>query len=192
VTYLPSRLPRKILQSLEAIIATRIVENTEVDAIKGMAAPESSEDWSDLLKNLETTEAALLPPTEEVNGKFRRFSVAPRLTPHIRHRTKYLDKDIVSEQPFVYTINGRSTGRFAVSLRELARIAELEAENVISGHLQRHDFSRWIINVYDDRELANEVRKLELRHHEDRDVPIFCTQLSSVIEKRYRQLSEAG
>lgn len=192
VTYLPSRLPRKILQSLEAIIATRIVEKKEVDAIREMAAPGSSEDWSDLLRNLETTEAALLPPTEEANGSARRFSVVPRLTPHVRHRTKYFDRYRASEEPFVYTDNGRPTGRSAATLRELVLNTELEEENVISGHLQRHDFSRWIAGVYDDSDLADEVRKLESHHHHDRTVSIFCAQLSAAIEKRYRQIPEAG
>jgi hypothetical protein len=42
-------------------------------------------------QDLGANEAALLPGAEEAHGRVRRFQIAPRLTSHVRHRTKYLD-----------------------------------------------------------------------------------------------------
>jgi hypothetical protein len=70
-------------------------------------------------------------------------------------------------------------------LRELAQNAVLEEKDVISGHLHRHDFSRWITKVYDDNDLAREVKKLGSHHYHDRTLTIFSAQLSAIIEERY-------
>ncbi len=154
VTYQPSKLPPKVLQAIGAVVATRIVEKDEIDVLRRVVSPEPSGDWYELLGNLQMTEAVLLPPTEETQGFPRRFSVAPRLTLHVRHRTKYSQRTVNQEQAFVYTDMGRPIGVFAASLSELAESAERVEEKVVNGHLQRHDFSRWIITVFDDHKLA--------------------------------------
>ncbi len=190
VTYQPSRLPRNVLQSLGAIVATRIVEKEEIDVLRGIVSPEPSADWYELLGNLKMGEAVLLPPTEEAQGRPRRFSVAPRLTLHVRHCTKYSQRTVNQEQAFVYTDRGRPTGASAASLGELARSAERVEEKIINAHLERHDFSRWIIAMFDDHKLAAVVRKLESRYFQARKPSLFAAQLSAAIQERYSENPE--
>jgi hydroxymethylpyrimidine pyrophosphatase-like HAD family hydrolase len=191
VTYRPSQLPTEVLQSFEAVIATRIVEKNEVEVVEQLAPPLSVKgDLYKLLGNLETTEAALLPPTEEVKGEPYRFTVAPRLTAHVRHRTKYFEIPIDLEQAFIFTDNGTPTGECARTLRELAVSANSVNFAVITGHLQRHDFSNWISSAFKDHDLANVVRKLESQHCKDVTVSTFSEKLSAEIEERYKHSSK--
>ncbi len=186
VTYRPSDLPETVLQSFEAVIATRIDEKEEVDTIKSISKTEGTDNWYELLKNLVIGEAVLLPPTLEAVEAPRRFSIVPRLTLHVRHRTKYFDRRMSPEQAFVYTDNGRPTGRSAVTLSELADSASLEKEQVVNDHLQRHDFSQWIANTFDDSILSDVVRKIESRHYHDHTTALFGADLSAAIKERYK------
>jgi hypothetical protein len=142
-------------------------------------------DWYEPLANLDITEAALLPPTEEVGGDVRRFRVAPRLTRHVRHPTKYFDIPVAAGNAFVFTDNGRPAGESATTLRELAESVNRLASHVVEGHLRRHDFSRWIANLLGDSELANTVRELESQHRADGTVEHFGSELASAIGERY-------
>ena len=55
----------------------------------------------------------------------------------------------------------RSPGARARTLKEFrGLVASLPAER-LTGHLRRHDFSRWIEDVFRDRPLAAHLRKLE-------------------------------
>lgn len=192
VTYQPSKLPSKVLQAVGSVIATRIVEKDEINVLRSIVSPEPSGDWYELLGNLQMTEAVLLPPTKEAQGFPRRFSVAPRLTLHVRHCTKYSQRTVNREQAFVYTDRGIPTGIFAASLSELADSVARVEEKVINGHLQRHDFSRWIITVFDDHKLAAGVRKLETRYYEDREPALFGRELSAAIDERYHENIETA
>ena len=185
VTYHPSELPRTVLQSFEAVIATRIADKEEVDAIRSISKSEGADNWYELLRNLVIGEAVLLPPTLEAMDSPRQFSIVPRLTLHVRHRTKYFDRRMSAEQAFVYTDNGRPTGRSAATLSELAGSATQEKEQVIYDHLRRHDFSQWIANAFDDIILADEVRKIESLHYHDRTAALFGEDLSAAIKERY-------
>ena len=44
-----------------------------------------------MLGHLKVGQAVALPITEETGGELRLFTIAPRLTPHVRHREKYVD-----------------------------------------------------------------------------------------------------
>src|SRR5437870_2866635 len=93
-----------------------------------------------IFRDLQPTEAALLPGAEEAHGRVRRFRLAPRLTAHVRHRTKYLDMPVLDAQAFVFTGDGRSGAR-ARTLKEFTGVlAALPAERLV-GHLKRRDFS---------------------------------------------------
>ena len=185
VSYHPSELPRTVLQSFEAVIATRIDNKEEVETIRSISKSEGADNWYDLLRNLVIGEAVLLPPTLEAMETPRQFSIVPRLTLHVRHRTKYYDRRMGPEQAFVYTDNGRPTGRSAATLSELAGSATLEKEEVIYEHLRRHDFSQWIATTFDDSILADVVRKIESLHYHDRSAALFGADLSEAIKERY-------
>ncbi len=174
------------MRSMDILAATRLSEREEVDALRRLVVADASQgDWYEPLANLAITEAALLPPTEEARGELRRFHVAPRLTQHVRHRTKYFYVPVAAENVFVFTDNGRPFGESAATLLELAGSVQRLALNVIEGHVRRHDFSTWIANLFGDKALANTVRELESQHRANGTVETFRNELAAAIEARY-------
>lgn len=190
VTYRPSQLAAEVLESIDVVAVTRLAEHAEVDALRNLLDDKSDEsidshDWYEQLANLGITEAALLPPTKKAEGRLRRFVVAPRLTNHVRHRTKYFDTPVSKEHEFVFTTNGHPAGESAATLGELAAAARRVNAGVLNNHGRHHDFSRWIANVFSDHDLVNEVRKLESAMKRDGEVDGFVSGLCETLEKRY-------
>jgi hydroxymethylpyrimidine pyrophosphatase-like HAD family hydrolase len=190
VTYRPSQLPKSVLKLVDVVVVTRLAEREEVDVLRNVLddTEDSSIDsrgWYEQLANLSITEAALLPPTAEAEGQLRRFTVAPRLTTHVRHQTKYFNNPVPHGREFIFTDSGRAIGKSAATLRELAAAATHVAPHVLAHHNERHDFSRWIASEFCDHELANDVRQLESQHSRNGLVGNFSTNLSVVIERRY-------
>ena len=119
--------------------------------------------WS-ILGHLKVGQAVALPITEEAGGDLRLFTMAPRLTPHVRHREKYVDVPVAEYRAFSFGSNGRPSARRARTLRQF--VAELEGSPVSSlePYVRRGDFSRWIADVLGDHALATELRTLEEQH----------------------------
>jgi hypothetical protein len=191
VTYRPSQLAAEVLESIDVVAVTRMAEHAEVDVLRDLLDDKSNEyidshNWYEQLANLGITEAALLPPTKEAEGRLRRFVVAPRLTNHVRHRTKYFDIPISKEHEFVFTSNGHPVGESATTLQELATAAKRVKPDVLNNHSRHHDFSRWIANLFCDHVLANEVRKLESAMKRDGEVDGFIAGLCETVEERYK------
>jgi len=186
VTYLPSKLPPDVRQSFEVVVCTRIVDRKEVDTLKEIAGldPEKT-DWFSLLKNLETTEAAMLPPTEEAGSEVHRFTVAPRLTLHVRHRTKYFERPVAPSQAFVFTDNGVHIGVRSLTLAELLAGIRTLPEHAVIEHVKRHDFSQWISNALGEHDFAASVQELEAIHHDTFSVDTFVEKLIREINRRY-------
>jgi len=178
---------------IDIVAVTRLAEKGEVDAVARLA--DDSVDptqWYEPLANLAINEAALLPPTVEANGSLRRFRVAPRLTHHVRHCTKYLDSPVSADRVFVFSEDGTPNGCRAATLCELATGINHSGLNAVRGHLRRHDFSRWIGHVFGDIEMAGIVHNLESRHKSDDSPTGFGDDLTDVIAKRYEPNSSTG
>lgn len=186
VTYQPSMLPANVVEKAEVLMATRMTDKKEVDAISGFREQDSPEDWYDILANLQRTQAVLLPPTEEAQGRPIRFSVVPRLTMHVRHRNKYFENRLSDDQAFLYTRHGAVVGEPVSALYELAESVKKQESEVINDHLERHDFSHWIFAIFGDHDLAMKVERLERAHAGEDDVLPFAEGLAELIECRYR------
>lgn len=190
VTYRPSQISANVLKLIDVVAVTRLAEQTEVDALRNILdlrgdGVVDSHDWYEPLANLGITEAALLPPTEESGGKVRRFIVAPRLTTHVRHRTKYFDTPVKQGREFVFTKHGQPVGQSAATLRELASVIQKVDVDVLARHCRHHDLSRWIGSLFCDHDLAHDVRQLEVKHRHDASTESFAAELSEFIAKRY-------
>ena len=194
-TYRPSQLPAHVLELVDVVLVTRLAEREEVDVLRNlldarvnkMDATIDSHDWYRQLANLGITEAALLPPIPEAPAKLRRFVVAPRLTTHVRHRSKYFDIPVAGEHQFVFTHHGQAVGERAATLGELAAAAGRVAPEVLAGHSRQHDFSRWIAKLFCDYDLANDVRQLEFKQNKDGSTEDFLDGLAAMIDKRYER-----
>lgn len=193
VTWRPSELGASVLQSIDITAVTRLAEKSEVDALAQLAG-ESTDParWYEQLANLAINEAALLPPATESNGAPRRFHVAPRLTQHVRHCTKYLDSPVSAEKAFVFSEGGTPVGPVASTFCELQSGIDQCSLSVIQGHLSRHDFSRWIGHVFGDNEFASVVRMLETKHQSSDSILAFRDELASVTEDHYQPDSQGA
>lgn len=163
VTYRPSDLNPDVLKAMEAVCMTRTTEPEEAKAMQIMFG-NGTGDWSATLAGLADGEAVLLPSAQEALGKLQRFSLRPRLTAHVRHRSKYLDVPMQSGHEFVFTADGRPVGPPSKSLQEFVTSLGRVSSEVLDGHARRGDFSRWIAEVFHDHPLASDIRKVEQRH----------------------------
>jgi hydroxymethylpyrimidine pyrophosphatase-like HAD family hydrolase len=165
VTYCASRLPQALLASTEVMIVTCESDRAELEALRTRCAGCADVDparWS-ILDRLNVGQAVALPITEEAGGELRLFTIAPRLTPHVRHRAKYVDVPVSSHRAFVFNTNGQPGHRIR-TLRQFVSELESTPPGLLEGYLVRGDFSRWIGDVFGDRALAGELRALEERH----------------------------
>jgi hydroxymethylpyrimidine pyrophosphatase-like HAD family hydrolase len=185
VTYCASRLPQALLAATEVMIVTCESNPAEMEALRARCAGCATIDasrWA-LLGHLKVGRAVALPITEESGGELRLFTIAPRLTPHVRHREKYVDVPVSSHRAFVFNANGQPGHRIR-TLRQFVSALEHTPPILLAGYIVRGDFSRWIADVFGDRALAAELRALEERYRagsRTETVP----EMASAVRSRY-------
>lgn len=165
VTYCASRLPQALLAGTEVMIVTCESNPAEMEALRARCAGCADIDasrWA-VLGHLKVGQAVALPITEETGGELRLFTIAPRLTPHVRHREKYVDVPVSSHRAFVFNANGQPAHRIR-TLRQFVSELDHTPPTLLAGYIMRGDFSRWIGDVFGDRALAGELRTLEERY----------------------------
>jgi len=90
---------------------------------------------------------------------------------------------VVDAHAFVFTDNG-SDGPRAGTLKEFIGLLAALPPATIRGHLQRHDFSRWVAGVFRDYPLAARVRELECRLAGE-DARVIAADIAQAIRARY-------
>jgi len=166
VTYRASQLPAALLEAAEVMVTTCESSPFESEALRRCCATghePAPGDWS-MLAHLKLGQAVALPITEEAGQQMRLFTIAPRLTPHVRHREKYVDVPVSAHRAFVFHSNGRPAAHHVRTLRQFVSVLEHTPASSLDGYIDRGDFSRWIADVFGDRALADELRALEDRH----------------------------
>jgi hydroxymethylpyrimidine pyrophosphatase-like HAD family hydrolase len=190
VTYRVSALAPAIRNAGDTVVmVTRETDRTEAKTLLTMCRPQPCTAVSpDVFRDLQTTEVALLPGAEEAHGELRRFQLAPRLTSHVRHRTKYLDMPVSDAQAFVFTSDGEPGAR-AHTLKALTGLLAALPADRLAGHFRRHDFSRWIEEVFRDRPLAAHIHEVETRAdlEDARDV---ADAVGQAVRARYETVAE--
>jgi hydroxymethylpyrimidine pyrophosphatase-like HAD family hydrolase len=191
VTYWASRLPRELLAVTDVMIVTRESSPTEVEALRQWCATCERVDparWS-LLGHLRSGQAMALPITEEAGGELRLFTVGPRLTPHVRHREKYVDVPVTEHRAFVFGGNGHGSPHRAHTLRQFVAMLESASPSTLDPYVRRGDFSRWIGDVFGDYPLAEELRRFETRRRAGEQADII-PGIVTAVRARYDLLDE--
>jgi hydroxymethylpyrimidine pyrophosphatase-like HAD family hydrolase len=187
VTYRVSTIANAISLPQDAVLlVTKETDPHEIDALRALSSKPGTTISSSIFRDLQPNEAAILPGAEESGAGAKRFQVGARLTTHVRHRTKYLDMPVSDTQAFVFSVSGRPTSR-ARTLKEFVGLIAALPEAVLQGHLQRHDFSRWIADVFRDAALAARIRGFESRVDGEGAGDVAGT-IGQAIRARYERL----
>ncbi len=148
--------------------------------------------WKQSLANLRRGEAALVPLSvglrREPGDQHVRFRLAPRRTPHVRHRAKDLDSPVPEGKSFVLEA-GASVRRFR-TLNGLVSGLETTSAADLHDYLLRHDFSRWIAEVFGDDFMAGKILDVEDEYAMG-ERPDPNGTLAKLIRDRY-ELAEEG
>ena len=184
VTYCASRLPPELVAATEVMIVTCESNPLEVDALckQCAACPPGNAAVARMISHLPLGQAVALPITEEAGGQRRLFTIGRRLTPHVRHRQKYVDVPVTESRAFHF---GGETGSVrARTLRQFVAVLERSRPAVLDGYLRRGDFSRWIAGVFGDFALAEELRTHEERYRTSKP-PDTLPEMVEAIRARY-------
>jgi hydroxymethylpyrimidine pyrophosphatase-like HAD family hydrolase len=191
VTYRPSDLHPDLQKDLHLILVKRLTEPKEVQTLLTMAGNKNPEsEWSTILGALKTDEAAILPGPEEASGTLQCFRLLPRMTPHVRHKSKYFDLQLLADHEFVFTENGKMVPPPAGSLKQFVKLLTNKLHTCLDGHARRGDFSRWIADTFHDDRLASDVRKVEQRYRLGH-IDDVRDSISQLIQERYQFSSES-
>jgi hypothetical protein len=142
-----------------------------------------------VLPTLQIDQAAALPVTTEAGSNLQVFTIGERLTPHVRHRQKYVDVPVGDAQAFVFHPNDRRGTSRAHTLREFVMVLDDLDVPHADGYLRRGDFSRWIADVFGDRALARELQGSEREYVESRSVDAVA-RIADAVKSRYELTEE--
>jgi hydroxymethylpyrimidine pyrophosphatase-like HAD family hydrolase len=185
VTYRASHLPKALLDVTEVVLVTCESDPAEVAALHRLSrSSEPLETWRAMLGGLELGEAAALPVTEEAGTSLCRIHLGVRVTPHVRHREKYVDVPVPEARAFAFTGTGIPDEPRARTLKEFVVALDTLPRSVLEGHARRGDYSRWLRDVFGDYPLALEVGAAEDRCRDERD-PAAVSAIASAVRGRY-------
>jgi len=134
------------------------------------------------LSELPAGEFVLIEP--DGGGTALTFVAAPRETAHVRHLRKYVESRVAAAEGFIFRgADGREVAR-ADNLHDFRRVVAAVADAVLAQHAARGDFSRWVLDVFSDRELARQLRKTEARWRRG-EIPDIRGAIDRLIAFRY-------
>jgi hydroxymethylpyrimidine pyrophosphatase-like HAD family hydrolase len=187
LSYRASTLPQAVLDAAEVMIVTCESNPAEVAALQQRCLrcsdPTASE-WA-RLPHLRPGEAVALPVTEEAQGRLQHFNIGTRLTPHVRHREKYVDVPVGADHAFVFMGHGRPSAHRVRTLRAFVNAIESTPAPALEPYLRRGDFSRWISDVFGDRTLAAELESVQRITASGGSLSDTLAQMVAAIRARY-------
>jgi hypothetical protein len=125
-------------------------------------------------------EAILPAEIGKVEPRRSTFDVSPQLNSS-HFKKKPIDLQLLQEEGFVFTEDGRPVGTPAQTLKQFVSSLTNYPSSVFEGHAHRGDFSQWIAGAFQDQFLASEIRKLEQRYRQGH-VQGLCNSLARLIE----------
>ena len=124
--------------------------------------------------------------TISVNGQRPRpFTVAARVSPHVRHQHKYMAAPLPTERRFYFHTLGEAGT--AATLEEFSRHLRHCDPAILAHHLSREDFSRWVTETLADRNLGRQLAAIErdLSQHHAAALEHARHQIMHAIDSRY-------
>jgi hydroxymethylpyrimidine pyrophosphatase-like HAD family hydrolase len=161
VTYRPSWLRDSVVKAIDVFVLARTTLPEELAFLGAelRARRADGERTVPVLSDLPDREFVIVQPS----GAATSFTAPPRATAHVRHLTKYADSRVPPHRAFDFRDARGEVVASAASLTEFRDALVAVDDAVLAEHAARGDFSRWLRDVFSDRELAGQVRKTEAR-----------------------------
>jgi hypothetical protein len=161
VTYRASALRDSVWKAMDVLIIGHTTAVTELNHLQGVFVDSPIRESISVLPRIPAGEFLLI----ENGGGSRAvtFVAAPRTTSHVRHLRKYADGRLPAHRCFLLR---RPDGRLVASvgsLGELVEALDTVDDEVLAFHASRGDFSRWLREIFADRELGGQLAKIERR-----------------------------
>jgi hypothetical protein len=112
------------------------------------------------------------------------FVAAARETMHVRHVKKYADSHVPLDQHFFFRDHDGRVVATAESLHGFRHAVVAVKADVLGYHAARGDFSRWVLDVFADRELARQLEKSVARWRRG-EIPDLGRAIDRLILNRY-------
>ncbi len=182
-TYRPSWLRDSVVKELDIFVLARTTAAEELGFLRsrlgvlpGVARAIAA------LPDLPSGEFILAEP--DTGGTALTFVPAPRETAHVRHLRKYVESRVPASEGFIFRgTDGRALA-LASNLQDFRLVMAAIPGAVLAHHAARGDFSRWVLDVFSDRELASQLQKTEARWRRA-EIPDLRGAIDRLIAFRY-------
>ena len=155
VTHRPSWLRPAVIESIDVFILARTTRPEELDFLRAHVAPSG------------VAAAPVLPAREFLLADARRRARDLRgaAAPHAPRPPPAQVRGPPGgpHHRFAFQLPGRAPFAVAATLGEFAGAIGQVDDAVLEHHAAHGDFSRWVLDVFDDRHLGGHLRKIERR-----------------------------
>ncbi len=165
VTYKPRWLRASVLKAIDVFLLSRTTVPEELAFLRSCLGGSSAVAGGaiGILPELPRGEFLLIQ-AEGTNGRTAiTFAPSPRETLHVRHQAKYADSPLPPERRFFFCRPDGEVVATAGSLNDFRRAVAAVEDRVLAHHAGRGDFSRWLLDVFNDYDLGGYLRKIERR-----------------------------
>jgi hydroxymethylpyrimidine pyrophosphatase-like HAD family hydrolase len=186
VTYKPSWLRPSATNAVDVLILARATGAHELAFLGSFltASGGCSEGVIPALADLAPGEFLLMKKETGSTWLASTFTAPHRATSHVRHLKKYSGAAVRPEHAFLFRSPNGHLEATADSLDGFRRIVTTASDAALGHHAGRGDFSRWIRDVFSDRELAAQLRKAERRWGRG-EIPHLGPVIDELIATRY-------
>lgn len=163
VTYKASWLRESVVKAVDVFLLARTNAREELAFLRSVISQRigGEEDALSVLPDLPRGEFLVIQPDGARTALT--FVALPRETPHVRHLKKYADSKVPPARRFLFRLPEGRLVATAESLSEFRQAVAGVDDRVLAYHADRGDFSRWVFDVFTDRELGAQLRKTERR-----------------------------
>jgi hypothetical protein len=189
VTYRASALRDSAWNAIDVFLIGRTTVIAELTRLRAVFDDSPVRDRIAMLASIPGGEFLLV---ENDDGqKAVTFVAAPRTTAHVRHLRKYADGRLPRHRCFFLRRPDGPLVATIGSLGEFLEVLDTVEDEVLAFHAARGDFSRWLREVFADRELGGQLAKIEGRwsRHEVHDLR---TELGRAVADAMKRSSARG
>jgi hypothetical protein len=164
-SYRSSWIQAQVTERMNVYILARTTDAKELDFLRTSlaAAGVDSEAVVSALPDLPVGQFILVHPGLTDRSVLISFTPPRREMAHVRHLTKYADTEVSPDRRFIFRAPDAGEVGCARSLADFMEALEHIDPAVLDGHARHGDFSRWVRDVFSDKELGRQLRKAEYR-----------------------------